>query len=217
MGFAMTSSYSGMMLAAWGIVKLAQADFDIKKIDAELKNFSGLTNYLETEANKLSDLDFERIVYLGSGCNQAFAQESRLKLLELTQGQFPAFFDNTLAFRHGPKSILNEKTIVFMLVSASSYERKYDLDLIKELSQQKQIKKLIMLDALDENNLAKQGELVTLNGQLHEEIFIGLAYIYLLQIFAVNKSIQQGLNPDNPCPTGEVNRVVQGVVIYPYE
>ncbi|CDL79667.1 hypothetical protein [Xenorhabdus cabanillasii] len=25
-----------------------------------------------------------------------------------------------------------------------------------------------------------------------------------------------GLSPDNPCPTGEVNRVVKGVQIYPY-
>jgi tagatose-6-phosphate ketose/aldose isomerase len=33
---------------------------------------------------------------------------------------------------------------------------------------------------------------------------------------AFEKSLQLGLGPDNPCPTGEVNRVVQGVTIYPF-
>ena len=36
------------------------------------------------------------------------------------------------------------------------------------------------------------------------------------QIIALLKSIKNGVKPDDPCPTGEVNRVVKGVVIYPY-
>ena len=30
------------------------------------------------------------------------------------------------------------------------------------------------------------------------------------------KSAKLGINPDNPCPTGEVNRVVKGVIIHEY-
>jgi tagatose-6-phosphate ketose/aldose isomerase len=30
------------------------------------------------------------------------------------------------------------------------------------------------------------------------------------------KSLSLNITPDNPCPTGEVNRVVQGVTLYPY-
>ena len=33
---------------------------------------------------------------------------------------------------------------------------------------------------------------------------------------AVMKSLSMGITPDNPCPTGEVNRVVKGVTLYPY-
>ena len=33
---------------------------------------------------------------------------------------------------------------------------------------------------------------------------------------AVMKSLSMGITPDNPCPTGEVNRVVKGVILYPY-
>jgi tagatose-6-phosphate ketose/aldose isomerase len=28
------------------------------------------------------------------------------------------------------------------------------------------------------------------------------------------KSVNLGITPDNPCPTGEVNRVVQGVILH---
>ena len=31
------------------------------------------------------------------------------------------------------------------------------------------------------------------------------------------ESMQADITPDNPCPTGEVNRVVQGVTLYPLE
>ena len=36
------------------------------------------------------------------------------------------------------------------------------------------------------------------------------------QTLAVMKSLSLGITPDNPCPTGEVNRVVKGVTLYPY-
>lgn len=33
--------------------------------------------------------------------------------------------------------------------------------------------------------------------------------------FSLFKSMNEGLNPDNPSPTGFIKRVVQGDVIYP--
>ena len=36
------------------------------------------------------------------------------------------------------------------------------------------------------------------------------------QVLALFKSLSYDITPDNPCPSGEVNRVVQGVTIYPY-
>jgi tagatose-6-phosphate ketose/aldose isomerase len=35
-------------------------------------------------------------------------------------------------------------------------------------------------------------------------------------MLAFESSLALGLTPDNPCPTGEVNRVVKGVTIYRY-
>ena len=36
------------------------------------------------------------------------------------------------------------------------------------------------------------------------------------QLLALFKSLSLNLTPDNPWPTGEVNRVVKGVTLYPY-
>ena len=34
------------------------------------------------------------------------------------------------------------------------------------------------------------------------------------QLLSLEKSLERGFATDNPCPKGEVNRVVKGVVIY---
>ena len=45
---------------------------------------------------------------------------------------------------------------------------------------------------------------------------LGLDFILFAQTIALMKSLSLGITPDNPCPTGEVNRVVKGVTLYPY-
>ena len=53
-------------------------------------------------------------------------------------------------------------------------------------------------------------------GQSLENVLLGFNYITFAQTLAVLKSLSLGITPDNPCPTGEVNRVVKGVTLYPY-
>lgn len=50
-----------------------------------------------------------------------------------------------------------------------------------------------------------------------EEVVAGLGYLVYGQLISLLKSSKLGINPDNPCPTGEVNRVVKGVIIHNYE
>ena len=50
----------------------------------------------------------------------------------------------------------------------------------------------------------------------YENVLLGLDYILFAQTLAVLKSLSMSITPDNPCPTGEVNRVVKGVTLYPY-
>ena len=53
-------------------------------------------------------------------------------------------------------------------------------------------------------------------GEEMENVMLGLDFIMVAQTLAVMKSLSMNITPDNPCPTGEVNRVVKGVILYPY-
>ena len=58
----------------------------------------------EDEIQKLVDINFDRITYIGSGALGGLAEEARLKILELTAGKIAALFDTSMGLRHGPKS-----------------------------------------------------------------------------------------------------------------
>ena len=47
-------------------------------------------------------------------------------------------------------------------------------------------------------------------------VFTGIEFILVAQTIAIFKSLSLKFTPDSPCPSGEVNRVVKGVTIYPY-
>ncbi|HIF6696575.1 TPA: tagatose-6-phosphate ketose isomerase, partial [Serratia marcescens] len=47
-----------------------------------------------------------------------------------------------------------------------------------------------------------------------DDIWLLFPYLLFTQMLAFESSLALGLPPDNPCPTGEVNRVVKGVTIY---
>jgi fructoselysine-6-P-deglycase FrlB-like protein len=48
----------------------------------------------------------------------AGARESALKVLELTAGKLAAFYDSPTGFRHGPKSLVDNETLVVVLSPA---------------------------------------------------------------------------------------------------
>ena len=54
------------------------------------------------------------------------------------------------------------------------------------------------------------------NTEAKDNVYLGLDYILCAQLIALFRSLQNKITPDNPCPTGEVNRVVKGVTLYPY-
>lgn len=217
--FAMTSSFSNMYMATYLAFNLDCLDEITAKID---KICTAGEDFLEngyTIAQQIVDeFDFNRIVYLGNVALKGVAQESALKMLELTAGQVATMYDSPLGFRHGPKSIIDDRTLTVVYLSDDLYRRKYELDLIKEMSPQRKKNRIV---AVMNTPCEEAGNLVDytvrLNiGQPMENVLLGFAYVIFAQTLAVLKSLALGITPDNPCPTGEVNRVVKGVTLYPY-
>jgi len=212
-GFAMTSSVTNMMLSCLAV--LAPANYNLKTFVPIIDNGRAIVErHLLQAAPLFGDDAFQRVVYLGSGGLQGIAQESALKILELTAGKISTFYDSPTGFRHGPKSIVNGETLIVVFVSNSSYTRKYDLDLLAELRND-QVARRIVAVADKHADAISDGEFIylpTTTGT--DDLHLGFCYLLYAQIFAYLTSLNSGASPDNPSPTGVVNRVVEGVVIH---
>jgi tagatose-6-phosphate ketose/aldose isomerase len=155
------------------------------------------------------------VVYLGSNELRGLAREASLKLLELTDGRVVALFDSPLGFRHGPKTIVDADTLVVVLLSNDSYARRYDLDLLRELRNDGRAGRVLALSGRADAELG--GDCLVLEGaEQAADLALALPYILFCQSFALLQSLAQGIRPDTPSASGTVNRVVQGVTIYPF-
>lgn len=217
--FAMTSSFSNMYLATYLCFHLDDLDAaiaDVEKVMAAGQSF--LDGKFGVAQKIVDEYDFNRIVYLGSNCLKGIAQESALKMLELTAGRVVTMYDTPLGFRHGPKSIIDDNTITVVYLSDDPYTRQYEVDLIKEMSGQRKGNKIVaVMSKVDDAVAALVDYTVVydLEGAT-ASVLLGLDDILFAQTLAVLKSLSMKITPDNPCPTGEVNRVVKGVTLYPY-
>lgn len=218
LGFAMTSSFTTMVLnamAVFNINNIENFSSDVDKLSNSVNDF--IENNIE-KVTSLANEDFERIVYLGSSTSKGIARESALKVLELTAGKVNASYDTPLGFRHGPKSVVDDETVSVIYISNDEYTRQYDLDLAKEmLAHKKNDKVVIVGDNIEEDILNKADyvfNVENINYNVENKVLLPLQQIIFGQMLSFLKSVNLGITPDNPCPTGEVNRVVQGVILH---
>ena len=128
----MTGSYSCMTLLA--TLVFDSADDQQKKawiLDAAKLGRQVIER--EEEIAEWLKSDFNRITYLGSGPFVGLAHEAQLKILELAAGINATSWDSSMGYRHGPKSFVDEHTLVFDFVSNNPYTRQYDLDILDEI------------------------------------------------------------------------------------
>lgn len=128
-GFAMTSSFSTMLLTA---LALFDPSFDSHRDVAfcadRAAKFLG--------SHMAATQPPARAVFVGAGPMAFAARECALKVMELTAGQVPALWDSSLGFRHGPKSFVCGDTAIHVLISADGSAAAYDRDLVDELRRQ---------------------------------------------------------------------------------
>lgn len=209
-GFAMTSSFSSMLLTALLIFdnrsdKKEQVDVIVKIARDILKDSEKL--------EKLVDFDFDRIIYLGSGSLYKLTNEARLKVLELTAGDVSSLYESSMGFRHGPKSFVNGKTLIISFISSNEYTRDYDLDILNEIAADKIAPQII---AVANSKIDGDFEKLIYENELTCDAYLSLPFIIIGQLVSLITSLRVGNTPDNPSKSGTVNRVVKGVTIHPY-
>lgn len=213
-GFAMTGSYSCMTLIATLIFDTASIDQKAAWVEQIAKMGEEVIEREQEIADYLA-CDFNRVTYLGSGSFGGLAQESQLKILELAHGLVATSYDTSMGYRHGPKSFVDDKTLVFVFVNNDEYTRQYDLDILNEIGGDEIAMKTIAVQQDDKTVFS--GESFTFKGyDLLPEGYLALPFVLVAQTVSLLNSVRVGNTPDTPSPSGTVNRVVKGVTIHPF-
>lgn len=210
-GFAMTGSFSCMTLTA--LMTFDTVNTNREEIVSTIVAMGNQAVAAEEKIAAILENDFNRVVYLGSGSLSGLTREAQLKLLELTAGRITTVFDSSLGFRHGPKSFVDEKTLVFGFISNDDYTKQYDVDILEEIKANDIAAQTV---AIAQNETTYSGESIILANDVKvTDGYLALPFVMVGQIVSLLTSIKVGNKPDTPSPTGTVNRVVQGVTIHP--
>ena len=215
-GFAMTGSFSCMALSALLIFDRTATEQKANYVHI-ISNMGEEVVERENEIQSIVDRDFERIVYLGSGSLSGLTREAQLKILELTAGKIATVFDSSMGFRHGPKSFVNERTLVFDFVNNNLYTRDYDLDILEEVKEDGVASGVFAIGQRGERNFSGDQFTFSEEIELLPDGYLALADIMVAQTIAILTSVKVKNTPDTPSPSGTVNRVVKGVTIHEYK
>jgi tagatose-6-phosphate ketose/aldose isomerase len=216
-GLAMTSSFSNMVVAGQALAYLDDLDGYAAMLQQLAESAKSLLPRAADAAAELARRGLTRVCFLGSGALSATAAESALKVQELTAGRIFTMSESFLGLRHGPLSFIDKKTLVVAYVASDARTRSYEGDLLRELHDKK-------LGA----TIAATGFGLTpdISGAAHVALDLGkradappdalrppldVIFGQLLGLFC---SLEAGLKPDTPSPSGAISRVVSHVKIH---
>lgn len=214
---AMTSSYSTMMMTCLMLAHIGNLEVDKEKIEKAAKNAEAILCNYEEKISKIAERKFERGVFLGSGALKGIAEECHLKLQELTDGAVVCKFDSFLGFRHGPKAVVNNKSLVVYLMTNEENVTRYETDLIRQVdSNNKPVAQVIVIAGKQpELPIANPDLVVNMPYDVRETNYFGIVpFVLVGQLLGFYASLAHGLNPDAPSVSGNIHRVVEGVTIY---
>ncbi len=216
---AMTSSYTSMLLTGFLFARMEEPEELEKQVDKLVEFGSCLIQRNNETLKEIAALDFKRAVFLGSGPLFGTSTESSLKLQELTDGAIVCKNDSFLGFRHGPKAVIDEKTIVLFLLSSNESVQRYEKDLVRDMQKGKRAMRLISLSENPVSGLGLDTSICCCCDASHaiDEDFLSICAVLPAQMLGLFKSMALGLKPDNPSVSGAISRVVEGVVIYDEE
>ncbi|ERL65460.1 SIS domain-containing protein [Schleiferilactobacillus shenzhenensis] len=216
-GFAMTGSFSCMALTALLVFDTRSSEDDKKRFVDTIIAMGREVVAREGELQSYVNEDFDRITYLGSGSLGGLTREAQLKILELTAGKIATVFDTSMGFRHGPKSFVDDHSLVFDFLSNNAYTRDYDIDVLEEIHGDHIAKRVVGIGTDHGRQFSGENFFFAKGTPDLPEGYQALPDVMAAQTIALLSSIKVGNTPDTPSPTGTVNRVVKGVILHDYQ
>ena len=185
-----TRSFSSMYLAAQYLVALLDDDAELADALRRVPDLlPGMLDRWEPVVKRAAEADWDSAVFLGGGPLYGVAVEATLKLTEMSLSSAVAY--HTLEVRHGPRSIIDESTLVVGLGSlrGAPYERQVLAELAEETPH---VLAFTPGDGWDLSELAAE---IPLGDRIPEHA-LGLLYLPLLQLLAYHRALHKGVNPD---------------------
>lgn len=215
-GLAMTSSVTSMTVAGYGLGFLDRGDAYAEMVGGLARLAVPILEEGSDLAASLAREPFERAFFIASRPFLAGAHESQLKLQELSGGRIIAKAEDTLGFRHGFIAAVDPQSLIVLALSSDSYRRTYELDLLAEIGSKRLGRKTVVVAEAEVD--ADKAVTTLAYGRDPKVTDAYRAPLVMLpgQLLGLFASLRLGLKPDAPSPAGVINRVVQGVRIYPY-
>ena len=215
-GLAMTSSFTNILLAGQLLAHAGKMAKFESTIEALARAGSDLLPGAASLAFDLAQEGISRACFVGSGALAGAATESALKLLELTAGNVQAMAQSTLGLRHGPMAALDPETLLVVLVSSRPQHRSYDVDLLREIGRKRLVRRRVAIAAAEPETLRGEAEyvLAPVAAEAIPDACRPVLDVVFAQLLGLFSSIQFGLKPDLPSPSGAISRVVENVGIH---
>jgi tagatose-6-phosphate ketose/aldose isomerase len=213
---AMTSSYSSMVIAAQGFAYLADTETYRRQVEQLAAAAEQLLHTVPDALAELGGEGFSRAVFLGSNALFGAAWEGHLKVQEMTAGKVICKAESMLGLRHGPMAVIHQDTVVVTFLSADPFVARYELDLLREIKAKGIGYKTVAICQKATPEIAQFADLLLETKTDLPDAILPPLFIVPAQLLALFRSLALGLKPDAPSAGGVINRVVQGVKIYPY-
>ncbi|WP_413375550.1 SIS domain-containing protein [Alkalihalobacillus sp. 1P02AB] len=186
----MTQSFTNMLYALQlYTTKLMDAKEDWTELKEIPRAVGDLLLMQDSVKRFAAELTYKRFIYLGASYYNGLAKEVTLKLKEMTQTECESY--SNLEFRHGPISIVDDKTVV--VVMSQKQTEDLDQDLVKDI--QKLGGKVLALGPYSETFEADYT--LTIGQEISDRNRLVL-YVPLLQYLAYYRALRLGYDPDKP-------------------
>lgn len=186
-----TRSFGAMYLASQYLAALLAGD---RGLAGSLRGLPDallpLLDGWEPEVRGIAGEEWDSAVFLGSGPLYGVAVEGALKLIEMSLT--PSASYHYLEVRHGPRSVIDERTLVVGLGSLRGED--HEARVLGELADSAGPRVLSLTSAgrRDRNGSIRE---IPVGPDVPEHA-LGLLYMPLLQLLAYHRAVRNGVDPD---------------------
>lgn len=215
-GLAMTSSFSNMVLAGQCVGHLE--DFvEFGEVVAQMGEAG--RQFLPAAADAAATITLlgcTRTCFVGAGVLRAVADESALKVVELSAGKVTTMAETPLGLRHGPLSSVDSNTLFVAFLSSEGRRRGYELDLLREMDRKHLGRVRAVVTARGDDDVSSLADYsLSLNCAADfPDLYRPVLDVMLGQLIGLFASMRCGLKPDQPSPGGTITRVVAPIKLY---